>query len=336
MSLTTQQKSGYVLGRMAAFYQGGTFAALILVFLIFHFHWLSYEQTFIVLGIVAALGGVAIFRFPHLHDGELRKVAPRRVRLVWRRAYRYYYALNVLDGVRQQVFFSFGLWVLVNRFKLSVSQVSLVLLIVTFVGIVASSYVGRSIDRLGERRVIQAINIGYVVALAGYALSGHVALACVFYVIYAFISPFSSIASSTYLRKIAVPEDIAPSLAMGVTLLHATAIVVPVAAGFILNYVGYRIPFFIACGAAVMTVIITVRLDPRAQRSAARVALDEAMLAAETVVATGSADTLETTVVAAQGALGGEATALAAEAGLAMETDLTMGADPRSREETDT
>jgi hypothetical protein len=60
------------------------------------------------------------------------------------------------------------------------------------------------------------------------------------------------------------------------------------------------------------------------------------MLAAETVVATGSADTLETTVVAAQGALGGEATALAAEAGLAMETDLTMGADPRSREETDT
>ena len=37
---------------------------------------------------------------------------------------------------------------------------------------------------------------------------------------------------------------------MGVTLLHATAIVVPVAAGMILNYVGYQVPFFIGCGFA--------------------------------------------------------------------------------------
>jgi predicted MFS family arabinose efflux permease len=281
MSLTTQDKSGHVLGRMAAFYQGGTFAALIAVFFVFHYQLLSYEQTFILLGVVAVLGGLAIFRFPHLHDGQLRKVAPKRERLVWRRDYRYYYALNLLDGVRQQVFFSFGLWVLVNRFELSVSQVSLVLMLVTFVGIIASSRVGRSIDRLGERRVIQAINIGYVVALGGYAFAGNVVIACVFYVIYMFISPFSSIASSTYLRKIAVPEDVAPSLAMGITLLHATAIVVPVVAGYILNYVGYQVPFLIACGAAIVTVLVTLGLNPQAQRTAARVALDEARLATE-------------------------------------------------------
>jgi MFS family permease len=179
--------------------------------------------------------------------------------------------------------------VLVRQFKLGVPQVSAVLLAVTFVGIIASSYIGRSIDRLGERRVIQAINIGYVIALAGYALAGHVVLACIFYVIYAFISPFSTIASSTYLRKIAVPEDITPSLAMGVTILHATAVVVPVVAGYILNYVGYRIPFFIAAAAAIVTVGVTLKLDPRAQRSAARVALDERLAAEATLAgATGS------------------------------------------------
>ena len=299
MSLTTQDKSGHVLGRMAAFYQVGTFVALVAVLFIFQFHWLSYEKTFIILGVVAALGGVAIFAFPHLHDGQARKVAPKRERIVWRKAYRYYYALNLLDGVRQQVFFSFGLMILVRQFKLGVPQVSAVLLAVTFVGIIASSYVGRSIDRLGERRVIQAINIGYVIALAGYALAGHVVLACIFYVIYAFISPFSTIASSTYLRKIAVPEDITPSLAMGVTILHATAVVVPVVAGYILNYVGYRIPFFIAAAAAIVTVGVTLKLDPRAQRSAARVALDErlaaeAALAGETADRRGFADTLAT------------------------------------------
>ena len=70
----------------------------------------------------------------------------------------------------------------------------------------------------------------------------------------------------------------APSLAMGITILHATAVIVPVAAGFILNFVGYQIPFFIACGAAVITVGVTHRLNPLKQRSAARVALDEAGL----------------------------------------------------------
>ena len=48
---------------------------------------------------------------------------------------------------------------------------------------------------------------------------------------------------------------------MGVTMQHAAAIVVPVAAGFILNYVGYQIPFYGACGVAVISVFVTLRLD---------------------------------------------------------------------------
>jgi hypothetical protein len=63
---------------------------------------------------------------------------------------------------------------------------------------------------------------------------------------------------------------------MGVTVLHATAIVVPVVAGFILNFVGYQIPFLIACGFAVITFFVTLRLDPAKQRCAARLAADEA------------------------------------------------------------
>ena len=110
-------------------------------------------------------------------------------------------------------------------------------------------------------------------------LSNQVYLACIFYVMYSFISMFSTIGASTYLRKIAVPEDIAPSLAMGVTILHATAIVVPVVAGIILNFVGYQIPFFIACAAALIMVGVTQRLNPEKQRTAGRVALDEARLA---------------------------------------------------------
>lgn len=252
---------------------------MLIIFLIFQFHLFSFRITFVMLGVVAFIGAVAIIRFPHLHEGQERKAAAKRQRLVYRREYRYYYLLNMLDGARQQVFFSFGLWVLVNRFGLTVAQISLVLLAVTFASMMSSAFVGRMIDKHGERRTLSVINLAYVVALAGYALAGNVVLACIFYLLYAFITPFSPIAASTYLRKIAVAEEFTPSLAMGVTILHSTAVVVPVVAGFILNFVGYRIPFFIACGFALVTVVVTLRLNPAKQRCAARVAADEALLA---------------------------------------------------------
>jgi predicted MFS family arabinose efflux permease len=281
MSLTTQERSGRVLGTMAAYSQVGTLAALIAVFFIFRYGLLSFKHAFLMTGAVTFLGAVAIFPFPHLHEGEERNMAPKREPLVWRREYRYFYWLSLLDGARQQIFFSFGLWVLVHRFKLTVADVSLVLMAVTFVSIFSSPYLGRLIDRLGERRVLQGINVGFVVALGGYALANNVYLACIFYLLYSFIALFPFIGASTYLRKIAVPEEIAPSLAMGVTLLHATAVVVPVATGFVLNFVGYQVPFFIASGIALIAVFVTQRLDPATQRTAARVALDEARLAAK-------------------------------------------------------
>ncbi|MBC7294681.1 MAG: MFS transporter [Thermoleophilia bacterium] len=288
MSLTTEAKSGSILGRMNAFGQAGTFAALIMVFLLFHFRLLSFRPTFVVLGVVAFIGACAIVGFPHLHEGQARKTAPKREPIVLRRAYRYYYVLSLLDSARQQVFFSFGLWVLVNHFGLSVSQISLLLLAVTFASMISSAWVGRMIDKHGERRVLSIINLAYIAALAGYALAGNVFVACFCYLVYAFIYPVSPIAASTYLRKIALPEEVAPSLAMGVTLSHATAIVVPVAAGFILNFVGYQIPFFIGCGFALVTFLVTFRLDPVAQRCPARIAADAARAAASVQTATGN------------------------------------------------
>jgi len=277
MSLTTAAKSGAILGRMAGIAQGGTLAALVMVFLIFRFDWLSYRPTFIIMGGLAFLGAIAIVGFPHLHEGRPRRMAPKREPIVWRRHYHLYYWINLLDGARQQVFFSFGLWVLVNRFGLSVAEISLVLLAVTCTSIFTTPWFGRLVDRYGERRSLSVVNIAFIVALAGYALANNVIMACVFYCIYVLIAPVSYIGGSTYLRKICAPQDLAASLAMGLTIAHATAIVVPVVAGVILNFVGYQIPFFLACAVAVVTFFVTLRLDPANQRCPARIAADEAL-----------------------------------------------------------
>jgi predicted MFS family arabinose efflux permease len=282
LNLTTETKSGAILGRMSAFNQGGSLAALIFILITFHFGWLSFRPTFIILGGVAFLGAIAVVGFPHLHDGEERAQAAKRDPIVFRREYRYYYYLTLIDGGRQQIFFSFGLYVLVHAFHLGVAQVSALLIAVTFAAMLAGPTIGRLIDAYGERRMLSMVNVAYVIALSGYAFTQNIVVACGCYVIYTFISPLSSIGASTYLRKIAVADDIAPSFAMGTTMQHAAAIVVPVTAGIILNYAGYQIPFMIACGFACLNFVVTQRLDPAAQRSPARVAADNARLAAAT------------------------------------------------------
>ncbi|MHB8645510.1 MAG: MFS transporter [Thermomicrobiales bacterium] len=276
LSLTSESKSGSILGRMAAISQGGSLAALVIILIVFHFHPGIFRPSFVVLGMVSLLAAFAIVRFPHLHDGEARAQAAKREPVVFKRAYRYYYYLSALDGGRQQVFFSFGLWVLVHRYGLSVAQISGVLIAVTFASMSSGPWVGRMIDKHGERRMLSMINVGYVVALGGYALTNNVVVACLCYVLYAFMMPLSPIGAATYLRKVAVADEVAPSLAMGVTLQHAAAIIVPITTGIILNYVGYQIPFLIACVFACSTFFVTRRLDPENQRSIARIAADKA------------------------------------------------------------
>jgi MFS family permease len=275
MSLTTESRAGSILGRMSAINNGGALAAMVLVLVGFHFELVSFRLAFVLAGIVAFLGAVAIVRFPHLHDGREQEYVPRRDPFVIRRPYRYYYYLSLLDGGRQQIFFSFGLWVLVHAYGMSVPEISALLIVTRAGAMLSAPWIGRMIDLHGERRMLSIVNVAYIFALGGYALVDNVYVASIAFTAYSFIFPLSSIGAATYLRKVAVTQEIAPSLAMGVSLQHMAAIVVPVTTGFILNYVGYQVPFLIACGFAIFTIFVTQRLDPATQKSPARIAQDE-------------------------------------------------------------
>jgi len=284
MSLTTEQRSGRILGQMNAINNGGAMLAMVMVLITFHFDLLSFRPTFVIAGVIAFIAAVAIFRFPSLHDGKVQEVTPRRDPFVLRRSYRFYYYLSLLDGARQQIFFSFGLWVLVHEYGMGVPEISALLIVVRGGAMFASPWIGRMVDKHGERQMLSIVNVAYLLALGGYALIHNVYVASACYVVYSFIMPLSSIGAATYLRKVAVGREIAPSLAMGVTLQHTAAIIVPITTGFILNYVGFQVPFLIACGFAIMTFFVTQRLDPLTQKSPARIAEDEARVSADQVL----------------------------------------------------
>jgi MFS family permease len=287
MSLTTEQRSGRILGQMGAIHSGGAMIAMVIVLITFHYDLLSFRATFVIAGLFALVAALAVFKFPSLYDGKVQEVTPRRDPFVLRHSYRFYYYLSLLDGARQQIFFSFGLWVLVHEYGMSVPEISALLIVVRGGAMFASPWIGRMVDQYGERQMLSIVNVAYLLALGGYALLHNVYFAAACYVVYSFIMPLSSIGAATYLRKVAIGREIAPSLAMGVTLQHTAAIVVPITTGFILNYVGFQVPFLIACIFAIMAFFVTQRLNPLTQKSPARIAEDaerEARLDAERVL----------------------------------------------------
>lgn len=270
MSLTTEAKSGSILGRLAAINSGGALVAMLVVYFAFEWNLLDFTSTYVLCGIVALIAAIAVYSFPHLRDGQVQARHAEREPIVLKSDYRYYYLLSLLDGGRQQIFFSFGLWVLVHHFEMDVPHISGVLISVTALSVLCGSWIGRMVDRHGEKRMLSLVNVAYVAALLGYGLVDNVYVALACYVVYSFIQPLSSMGASVYLRKVAPADEIAPSLAMGVTMQHFAAIAVPIAAGFILNYVGYQIPFLVAACFASATFLVTQRLSPETQKSERR------------------------------------------------------------------
>jgi predicted MFS family arabinose efflux permease len=120
--------------------------------------------------------------------------------------------------------------------------------------------IGQSVDRFGEQKVL---TVGYVlhgVTFLGFALSGTVWLLYFFYLMYNWLFLFS-MGTTTYLRKICKREDLAPSLAMGVSLSHVTAIVVPIAGAALWSQLGYKFPFLFGTIFVVLSIIYTQRID---------------------------------------------------------------------------
>ena len=77
----------------------------------------------------------------------------------------------------------------------------------------------------------------------GYGLVHDRRVLYVLYCLDSFVYMFS-IAQTTYLNKIALPEDIRPTLSMGLTMNHVASVIVPIVGGLLWEALGrYEIVF---------------------------------------------------------------------------------------------
>ncbi len=104
-----------------------------------------------------------------------------------------------------------------------------------------SPYIGRCINRYGERKVLSLEYFSLIIIFLSYAMvESKIVIALLYIADHIFIN--FAIAIRTFFQKIAQPEDIAPSMAVGFTINHIAAVFLP-AVGGLLWLIDYKIVF---------------------------------------------------------------------------------------------
>jgi len=219
----------------------------------------SYRVMFLTIGALVVAAGIWGLR----QDPTHQQVAPQHRKMIFRRRYSLYYFLTFMAGARRQIFIAFSVYLLVKVFRCTVTEITLLFVLNNAINFVLSPAIGRAIVRFGERWILSIEYGGLVGVFLVYAFTGSKLLVVAMYILDHILFNFA-IAIRTYFQKVADPADIAPSMAVGFTINHIAAVVMP-AIGGALWMIDYRIPF--VAGALLSLVsLLAVQRIPRFTR----------------------------------------------------------------------
>jgi predicted MFS family arabinose efflux permease len=233
LALTRKEHSGRVLGALSSM---GSLASIVGMGVTALLATTLPLRFFYVLGgaaiVVAAL---LVLRIP-TSIGERQRTQPRLI-LKWR--YWLYYVLIFFEGSRMQVFGTFGTLVLVQDYGLNAQQISLLLAVSGLVNFLLAPRLGQLLDIVGERVVLSVSYVALSLCFVGYATVHDVwFLAGMLIAINLLVT--LRIGLSTYVNRIAPPEEVTPTLSAGVSINHITSVSMSLVAGTLLSLVGYE------------------------------------------------------------------------------------------------
>lgn len=198
---------------------------------------LDFSGMFLVVGGVVSLAGLwAVFQDPTHRD-----VPPQKLRMFLKRRYWLYYALTFMSGARRQIYMVFSMFLLVKVFHFSVQAITVLFIINNLINWIINPMIGRAINRFGERTLCTIEYTGVILVFLTYAYASSRWLVAAMYIADYVLFNFA-VAIRTYFQKIADPEDIAPTSAVGFTINHIAAVFLPALGGY-LWMLDYRIPF---------------------------------------------------------------------------------------------
>jgi len=223
-----KKKTPETLGRIIAVGSFTSILSYLFILLVFSKLGIEFKETYLIGGgLTAVIAFIAWLSFPKFAEDVVQ-----HKKIVIRSRYWLYYALTFISGARRQIFIVFAGFLLVEKFNYSVPEISLLFFINGGLNMLFASKVGKMIGHWGERRALILEYTGLIIIFVAYAFVDDAFIAGSLYVIdHLFFA--LAIAIKTYFQKIADPADIASTAAVGFTINHIAAVIVPAIFGII-------------------------------------------------------------------------------------------------------
>ena len=237
-----------IFGKLRSYSAVSNMGAGVLVFILAPF--LSYTQLYLLFGtVVMGLGIWAFFQNP-----TSKEIIPQHKKMILRRRYWLYYALTFMAGARRQIFTAFAVFLLVKKFEFSVQAIATLFFVNNIINYFLGPFIGKCIVRFGERKVLSLEYASLIFIFISYAMVESKMVVAFLYIVDHIFYNFA-IAINTFFQKIADAKDIAPSMAVGFTINHIAAVVLPTIGGM-LWLVDYRIPFIAGAGMSLISLML--------------------------------------------------------------------------------
>lgn len=244
-----RQTAPLVAGRLRSFSSVGNLMVGAAVFLAADLA--GYPWMFGGIGLAVVLAALFCLR----GDPRPAEATPQDLKMILRRRYWLFYALTLFAGARRQIFVAFALFLMVSRFGFTVREITVLFVFNNLVNTLLSPLIGKAINRFGERRVLSLEYLNLVWIFLAYAFTDSKAVVAGLYILDHVFYNFA-IAIKTYFQKIGDPAHMAPTMAVGFTINHIAAVIIPVAGGA-LWMVDYRIPFLAAAALSLVSLALT-------------------------------------------------------------------------------
>lgn len=233
LALSKEHESGRVLGALTSMSALAVIAGMGLTALLAKT--LPLRAFYILGGIAIVAAGVLIARIP----ASVGERTARQPRFLLHKRYWLYYVLIFFEGSRVQVFHAFGTLILVQAYGWNAQQISVLLVISAVVNFLLASRLGNLLDVLGERLTLTASYVLLALCFVGYAtIQNEWFMGGMLVAINLLVTLHFGL--STYVRRIAPPDELTPTLSAGVSINHITSVSMSLLAGSLLEIVGYQ------------------------------------------------------------------------------------------------
>lgn len=246
------------LGWLMAAGSAATFVVYLVIMVLWTPLGLTYDIVYMVGGgVTVALALFALLAYPQFDAPN-----PQIKRMVLRRRYWLYYALQFMSGARRQIFMVFAGFMMVEKFGFEVHELTTLYLINLIINMAVAPLLGAIVQRFGERRTLGVEYAGLVavfLAYGGVYYMGWGLMVAAFLYVVDHIFFGLALALKTYFQKIADPGDIAPTAAVAFTINHIAAVGLPVPLG-LLWLVSPAAVFFCAAGMAGVSLVLAMMI----------------------------------------------------------------------------